>query len=204
MTAVEPVGRRPRRAHRRRAIGVYAFLVSAALFFLLPLWIMVVTSLKPMDEVRLGNILAWPSEPTLRALGHGLVQGLHRARVQRHQRRLLELGADPDPVRDPLDRRRCDQRLRPVLLAGARGQLDVRHPARRRLHPLPGLPLSPGPHLLAGRHLQLADLHRARPRHLRPADDDAALPQLLRLAAGRAVQGGPRRWRRLLDDLLPA
>ena len=42
-----------------------------ALFFLLPLWIMVVTSLKPMDEIRLGNILAWPAaltfEPWIKA-----------------------------------------------------------------------------------------------------------------------------------------
>jgi glucose/mannose transport system permease protein len=64
MTAVEPVGRRPRHLTASR-VGVYAFLVSAALFFLLPLWIMLVTSLKPMEEVRLGNILAWPSDPTL-------------------------------------------------------------------------------------------------------------------------------------------
>jgi glucose/mannose transport system permease protein len=59
-----PQGRRPKRLTVAR-VGVYAFLVTAALFFLLPLWIMVVTSLKPMDEVRLGNILAWPSAPTL-------------------------------------------------------------------------------------------------------------------------------------------
>jgi glucose/mannose transport system permease protein len=64
MTAVEPVGRCPRHLTASR-VGVYAFLVSAALFFLLPLWIMLVTSLKPMEEVRLGNILAWPSDPTL-------------------------------------------------------------------------------------------------------------------------------------------
>jgi glucose/mannose transport system permease protein len=58
------MGRRPRHLTASR-VGVYAFLVSAALFFLLPLWIMLVTSLKPMEEVRLGNILAWPSDPTL-------------------------------------------------------------------------------------------------------------------------------------------
>ena len=64
MTAVEPAGRRPRHLTASR-IGVYAFLASAALFFLLPLWIMLVTSLKPMEEVRLGNILAWPTDPTV-------------------------------------------------------------------------------------------------------------------------------------------
>ena len=60
----EPTGRRPKGLTVAR-IGLYAFLLSAAAFFLLPLWIMVTTSLKPMDEVRLGNILALPREPTL-------------------------------------------------------------------------------------------------------------------------------------------
>ena len=46
-------------------IGVYAFLVSAALFFLMPLYIMLVTSLKTMDEIRLGNIFALPVTVTL-------------------------------------------------------------------------------------------------------------------------------------------
>ncbi len=62
--ATEPAGRRPRRLTAGR-IGVYAFLVTAALFFLLPLWIMVVTSLKTMDEIRQGNILAWPAQLTV-------------------------------------------------------------------------------------------------------------------------------------------
>jgi glucose/mannose transport system permease protein len=48
-------------------IGLYAFLASAVLFFLLPLYVMVVTSLKSMDEIRLGNILSLPLAPTLDA-----------------------------------------------------------------------------------------------------------------------------------------
>ena len=50
---------------------MYAFLIFSALFFLLPLWIMLVTSLKPIEEIRLGNLVAWPSaatyEPWLKA-----------------------------------------------------------------------------------------------------------------------------------------
>jgi glucose/mannose transport system permease protein len=46
-------------------IGVYAFLFSCAVFFLLPVWIMVMTSIKPMDEIRLGNVLSFASHPTL-------------------------------------------------------------------------------------------------------------------------------------------
>ncbi|MEE1610188.1 carbohydrate ABC transporter permease [Microvirga sp. CF3016] len=66
MSTAVPKGRRPRHLTVGR-IGVYAFLITAALFFLLPLWIMVVTSLKPMEEIRLGNILALPAAMTFEA-----------------------------------------------------------------------------------------------------------------------------------------
>lgn len=48
-------------------IGVYAFLLSSALFFLLPLYVMLVTSVKPMTEIRLDNLLALPAHFTLDA-----------------------------------------------------------------------------------------------------------------------------------------
>jgi len=48
-------------------VGLYVFLASAALFFLLPLYVMLATSLKSMDEIRLGNIFALPLAPTLDA-----------------------------------------------------------------------------------------------------------------------------------------
>ncbi|WP_114946127.1 carbohydrate ABC transporter permease [Microvirga calopogonii] len=66
MSTLVPQGRRPQHLTIGR-IGVYAFLVTAALFFLLPLWIMVMTSLKPMDEIRLGNIIALPAAMTFEA-----------------------------------------------------------------------------------------------------------------------------------------
>ena len=40
--------------------GIHVFLFGAALFFLLPLYVMLVTSLKSMDEIRAGSILALP------------------------------------------------------------------------------------------------------------------------------------------------
>ena len=64
MTRAEPSGRRPRHLTWGR-VGVYAFLLTSALFFLLPLWIMLLTSVKTMDEIRLGNILALPTDPTI-------------------------------------------------------------------------------------------------------------------------------------------
>jgi glucose/mannose transport system permease protein len=54
-----PTGRKPQRFSPAR-IGVYAFLIMAAAFFLLPLYVMVMTSLKSMPEIRQGNIFALP------------------------------------------------------------------------------------------------------------------------------------------------
>ena len=48
-------------------IGLYAFLVISAAFFLLPLYVMLVTSLKAMPEVREGNLLSLPHAPTIAA-----------------------------------------------------------------------------------------------------------------------------------------
>jgi glucose/mannose transport system permease protein len=50
---------------RAARIGIYVFLASAALFFLLPLYVMLVTSVKPMDEIRQGSIFALPLAATL-------------------------------------------------------------------------------------------------------------------------------------------
>ncbi|WP_229416713.1 carbohydrate ABC transporter permease [Massilia eburnea] len=52
---------------RAARLGLYAFLASAALFFVLPLYVMLATSLKSMDEILLGNIFALPLAPTLDA-----------------------------------------------------------------------------------------------------------------------------------------
>jgi glucose/mannose transport system permease protein len=49
-----------RRSLSPARIGIYAFLLTAALFFLLPLYVMLATSFKPMAEIRSGNIFALP------------------------------------------------------------------------------------------------------------------------------------------------
>lgn len=49
-----------RREHRIFRIAIYTALIAAALFFLTPLYIVVVTSLKSLDELRRGNMLSIP------------------------------------------------------------------------------------------------------------------------------------------------
>ncbi|RVJ18676.1 carbohydrate ABC transporter permease [Sinorhizobium medicae] len=57
-------GRKPRRTLSRRNIIVYGALTLVALYYLLPLYVMIVTSLKGMPEIRVGNIFAPPLEIT--------------------------------------------------------------------------------------------------------------------------------------------
>ena len=53
---------RPRKPFLTPArVGVYAFLISVSLFFLLPLYVMLVTSLKTATEVHQGTMFAWPA-----------------------------------------------------------------------------------------------------------------------------------------------
>lgn len=51
----------PRRTTDFGRIGIYCFLIIAAAFFLAPLYIMVMTSFKTMDEIRLGQLFALPN-----------------------------------------------------------------------------------------------------------------------------------------------
>jgi glucose/mannose transport system permease protein len=48
-------------------IGLYAFLIVSAIFFLLPLLLVVMNSLKPMEEIRQGHLLALPINPNFDA-----------------------------------------------------------------------------------------------------------------------------------------
>ncbi len=61
-----PQGPRRQRITWPRVV-VYGTLILAALTVLVPLYVMIVTSLKPMSEIRLGNILALPTVPTVDA-----------------------------------------------------------------------------------------------------------------------------------------
>lgn len=59
-------GPKPRRFTADRA-GVYGFLLVCTLFFLIPIYTMVSTSVKPMPEIRATNVLAPPQAPNLQA-----------------------------------------------------------------------------------------------------------------------------------------
>ncbi|MFV0383873.1 carbohydrate ABC transporter permease [Paracoccus sp. (in: a-proteobacteria)] len=59
-----PQGPKPRRRLSGRNIMLYGTLLAVAFYYLLPLYVMVVTSLKGMPEIRLGSVFAPPVEIT--------------------------------------------------------------------------------------------------------------------------------------------
>jgi glucose/mannose transport system permease protein len=59
-----PSGTKPRRRLSGRNIMVYGILIVMCVYYILPLWVMIMTSLKGMPEIRLGNIFAPPVEIT--------------------------------------------------------------------------------------------------------------------------------------------
>nr|WP_230989459.1 carbohydrate ABC transporter permease [Devosia faecipullorum] len=59
---VEPRGPRPKPFFTPKKIMIYTTLVFFSLYFLFPLYIMVITSFKTMPEIRFGNIFALPSQ----------------------------------------------------------------------------------------------------------------------------------------------
>jgi glucose/mannose transport system permease protein len=59
-----PRGAKPKKALSPRNIMLYGILILVCVYYLLPLYVMVMTSLKGMPEVRLGNIFSPPVEIT--------------------------------------------------------------------------------------------------------------------------------------------
>ena len=59
-----PQGPKPRKVFSRRNIFLYGTLFLITIYYALPLYVMIVTSLKGMPEIRMGNIFAPPVEVT--------------------------------------------------------------------------------------------------------------------------------------------
>ncbi|MBT7202933.1 MAG: carbohydrate ABC transporter permease [Deltaproteobacteria bacterium] len=60
-----PFGPKPRKKISQRNIIIYGTLLLVSVYYLLPLYVMVVTSLKGMPEIRLGNVFSPPLEIVL-------------------------------------------------------------------------------------------------------------------------------------------
>jgi glucose/mannose transport system permease protein len=62
-----PRGQRPKPFFTPTKIMIYTTLVFFSLYFLFPLYVMLVTSFKTMPEIRFGNIFALPTQPNFDA-----------------------------------------------------------------------------------------------------------------------------------------
>ena len=62
-----PSGPRPKKVFSSTNIMIYGTLLVVCLYYLLPLYVMIVTSLKGMPEIRMGNIFSPVSYTHLRA-----------------------------------------------------------------------------------------------------------------------------------------
>ncbi|MCK0121888.1 MAG: carbohydrate ABC transporter permease [Yoonia sp.] len=63
-TMTGPRGPKPKKAFSRGNIFLYGTLIMVSMYYLLPLYVMIVTSLKGMPEIRLGNVFGPPMEVT--------------------------------------------------------------------------------------------------------------------------------------------
>ena len=61
---LEPFGPKPRPLFAPARVLIYAALVITSLYYLIPLYVMVITSLKDLDAIRDGNIFIPTSHPT--------------------------------------------------------------------------------------------------------------------------------------------
>ena len=59
-----PRGPKPKKAFSRANIFLYGTLIMVSMYYLLPLYVMIVTSLKGMPEIRMGNVFGPPMEVT--------------------------------------------------------------------------------------------------------------------------------------------
>ena len=67
MTAIEASAPRRRSGCGSRTLNrvvIYGLLALFAVFYLMPLFVMLVTSFKTMDEIQNGNMMALPQAPT--------------------------------------------------------------------------------------------------------------------------------------------
>ncbi len=68
MSAADLVTAPPRRIYSSQSVVtrvvIYGLLIFFAIIYLVPLIVMVMTSLKPLDEVTGGNMFALPKSPT--------------------------------------------------------------------------------------------------------------------------------------------
>ncbi len=181
---------------------IYALLLLAAFYFLLPLFVMITTSLKALDEIRTGDLLSLPSELNFDAWAKAwgtACTGVSCDGLNGYFWNSVLLAVPAVLISTLIGA------LNGYVLTQwrFRGSQPVLRPAHDRLHhPVSGRAAADGRTLGS---LGLADSTAGADsgaRRLWPGLHHAVLPQLLRDHSGGTGQGGEDRRRRVLDHLL--
>ena len=182
-------------------VGLYAFLIIAALFFLTPLYVMIVTSLKTMPEIRAGDILSIPTAPTIEPwikAWSSACTGLRCDGIRVGFFNSVKI-LIPSVIVSILVGSLTGYALSfwrapgAGILFGAM-MIVAFIPYQTFIYPLVR-------NLLDGGRRNVADDDRDHSYDFRPADHDLAVQKLFRVAAAGAVQGRARGRRWLFPDI---
>ena len=172
---------------------IYAVLLVFVVYYLLPLFVMMVNSFKELDEIRGGNMLALPElatiAPWIKAWNQAQI-GVQPTGLAPYFLNSIKMVVPAVVISTLLGRA---QRLRADQVALPRRHPPLRADAVRLLHPLPDRAHSHGPRAGLPRH-RWHDLGPgAGARGLWPRLHHPLLPQLLRRLPDRAGEGGADR-----------
>ena len=183
---------------RPSALLLYAVLLFLALLFLLPVYVMLVNSLKPLDEIRSGDLMALPVAWTVAAVAQRLEHRPDRRAADRAAALLRQLVPAGGAGGGDLDADRRAQRLHPHPVPLPRRRAAVRCHAVLGVHPVPDRADPDGQDARRARPGRHGEGTGVRQRRLRHRLHDAVLPQLLRGVPLRAGALGAHGRRRLL------
>ena len=103
-------------------VAIHAMLIAFAAFFLVPLLVVVLNSLRSTEDINHAGVIGLPQRAGLEQLQPDLEQLLHLPALQRHPAVFLELDADGDPRNHHLHAARRAERLFAVAVAVPRRQ----------------------------------------------------------------------------------
>ena len=67
MASLNPSGAKPKPAFAPDRVLIYALLIVTSIYYLIPLYVMIITSLKDLDQIREGNIFIPTARPSFDA-----------------------------------------------------------------------------------------------------------------------------------------
>ena len=131
-----PMGPVPKRVLSRRNIFLYGTLIVVAVYYMVPLYVMIVTSLKGMPEIRVGNVFSAPLELTFEPWVKAWAEACTGLNCDGLVSGILEFRAHYRSLGHRIDSHSKRERLRTCELAVQGRQPLLRNPDIRGVHPI--------------------------------------------------------------------